>query len=1150
MLPEGQPLAAPVADESSEPYSPLAAPVADPSTTTLLSRLDGLGEDLAAVCRELHFDLPSDFEEPAWPGELDSTPFATPLQQFTTTAPLAVGQAYTSFPLKVQQVPSLDPAPAAELCELDCDAGSFQDDTMSAVQLAVIGSTNSNRWDGSQGASYWRKKPAILEALAAHCRARGGYMQVADQWGVLSNLIEPLSGAAAWLEKLHGALAHEIAEAHKGVFPSATLTDPYAKAALGHLATHEEYCQALRLRLEQALPAVDIAMASDYTPSRASGALIPVPRQVASPPLSATDEAVKRRMETNLTKFLQENEETDIKHTAAVQDLKAAEAARDQLVKQLGELRQTMAAEQSNIPPDGGQSGPSAPNEPQQQRQPQDAAAEAATKLTEDHKAQEQQLLANIETANEACADAEEVVQELSKILNRSLTAILNLHQQLDKMGAVKTPAAPAEVVKAFAHPVSGKLCTPHDCVMLKVIATMDVVYGIAAPLQQVNFSELRQGQGSGVSPDESVREFAARIQLHANSQLKLDPKLAHVQFLAGLTNRELADEAHRVLLADGGTALNLETAAEKVMLLEHRHLEHLKLRAQNGDVQAAAELKRRAAFKPKKAGKPDPKPDPKPDDKPKREFHPDPNHPDGRCRLPGHTKGAGHSNKECRLGGNASAATFAATATPALQPHAAPYLASQQQQYTMPAQQQPAMHAAAAFGYPYGSTAVQPQQPTLDLQQMALYFANAVALNNKPGVPHKDPTFRPQGPGLKPGPVLPSAHGNKCNICGYPPGHSTGFCYYDQPDKNPSWRPSANAPPHMIAMWKSRRQQLGLPPAEPRVPGPRQQPTAAMALPYHAPMPMLPAPPSADASGGAAAPNSTGNVIALPAIAQMGLPDQDAYVMLSEPFCFDEFVASAMPRSFLQYPSASSDIFATQVPAAAPAADAARSSLVRRLRFVDEQEQRAAVQAPTPAEREAMLAELSVSNQVLCLDTFLNRNAATGVSFELPDGRLQLPRMVIVDSGATYGVGFESSCRAIGLHWRANGYVLSLTLADGTKVKILGVTDPVRLWFAKGTPQQRCIEYRFLVLPGEGKYYQWIVAKNALKSLGAYVDPEESAFVYRLQPGKDSPKHALPVQCTLPADDAAGHDALYMLQPVVAVAICREEPAADAAGH
>ena len=75
-------------------------------------------------------------------------------------------------------------------------------------------------------------------------------------------------------------------------------------------------------------------------------------------------------------------------------------------------------------------------------------------------------------------------------------------------------------------------------------------------------------------------------------------------------------------------------------------------------------------------------------------------------------------------------------------------------------------------------------------------------------------------------------------------------------------------------------------------------------------------------------------------------------------------------------------------------------------------------------------------------------------------------------------------------------------------------------------------------------------MAKNALKRLGAYVDPEESAFVYRLHAGKDSPKHSLPVQCTLPPDETSGHEALYMQQPVVAVASSSAEPAVDAAGH
>jgi hypothetical protein len=121
--------------------------------------------------------------------------------------------------------------------------------------------------------------------------------------------------------------------------------------------------------------------------------------------------------------------------------------------------------------------------------------------------------------------------------------------------------------------------------------------------------------------------------------------------------------------------------------------------------------------------------------------------------------------------------------------------------------------------------------------------------------------------------------------------------------------------------------------------------------------------------------------------------------------------------------------------------------------------------------------------------------------------------------------------------------------LADSSNVRILGITEPVKLVFARGTKYERIIMYRFLVLPGEGKHYKWLVAKNALLELGAYVDPVESAFYYRTAPAKDSPKHALPVKCYVPIEQADPADCLHMLQPVVAVTLPSLQPAVGTAG-
>jgi hypothetical protein len=215
---------------------------------------------------------------------------------------------------------------------------------------------------------------------------------------------------------------------------------------------------------------------------------------------------------------------------------------------------------------------------------------------------------------------------------------------------------------------------------------------------------------------------------------------------------------------------------------------------------------------------------------------------------------------------------------------------------------------------------------------------------------------------------------------------------------------------------------------------------------------------------------------------------------------------------------------------------------VAKRVKFVDEWDRKAIVQAPSPTEVEAMFADIAGPQMVPCLDMFINATAATGVSMQLSDGRWQLPGKMITDSGATFGVTFELPCRSIGLSYSSCSVLL--VLADGSNVHILGITAPVKLVFGRGTPFERTLMYRFLVLPGEGKHYNWLIAKNALLELGAYVDPHECAFYYR----SASSKHALPVKCSVPLDQADPADCLHTLQPFVATLQTLDKPAAVAA--
>jgi hypothetical protein len=109
------------------------------------------------------------------------------------------------------------------------------------------------------------------------------------------------------------------------------------------------------------------------------------------------------------------------------------------------------------------------------------------------------------------------------------------------------------------------------------------------------------------------------------------------------------------------------------------------------------------------------------------------------------------------------------------------------------------------------------------------------------------------------------------------------------------------------------------------------------------------------------------------------------------------------------------------------------------------------------------------------------------------------------------------------------------LVLADGQPVKVVGITPAVRLVFARGTPFERAIQYRFLVLPGKGTHYNWLIAKNALLELGAYVDPVTSTFHYRVDPVDAARTHSVPVRSSMPISEADPADCLHTLHPIVA---------------
>ena len=105
------------------------------------------------------------------------------------------------------------------------------------------------------------------------------------------------------------------------------------------------------------------------------------------------------------------------------------------------------------------------------------------------------------------------------------------------------------------------------------------------------------------------------------------------------------------------------------------------------------------------------------------------------------------------------------------------------------------------------------------------------------------------------------------------------------------------------------------------------------------------------------------------------------------------------------------------------------------------------------------------------------------------------------------------------------------------------GISDPVRLVFAKGTPNERSIWVRFLVVELAAVMFRLIIAKNVLKKIGGYVDPATNRFCYRPDPADLKRIHGIPVRTEVPPAEVDINMAAY-LHEVVAVAQLEVHPA------
>lgn len=1118
---------------------------------------------LDSIVRRLNFEL-TELEEEVQNLSIEApTPYLTPLPSAFTPNVLPHNTPATAFHTYGRDQGREEAQGAfAALEEGDWDS-------MGSLQLQLVSSSGTSRtWNGAQGGAYWSSKPMLEQSLASARRVKGGCMAASDQWELLASLVEARTGAAKYLYDMRTSMADEIIDAANGLFPSSTCSIAFSKAALGHLATNQDYADLLQQKVSAALPLSAIASARTYYPSARAGMLMPV-----IPPVLTFGQQLMQSQLAEESELLSAEYDLIVKQGLSNRTaLTKCERELSRLQDELQRLKQPQPVQQqsaSTAMPASPASKPAAakglieeieaggvsegegktkPATTVPSAQSATAAASSAADVASAEAAvqQQEQQLAQL------TAEAETLRKKRRDTVQSRMQTARDMEQLINGGAA---GVASTERVQAFTHPAFARLITTHDAIILKLFAALDVAYGIADPLTQARFRDLKQGQGIGVAAEESVREYAARVQLHSDSSLRVEPGMTVAQFFAGLRDSEIANQAKLMLQGDTTQALTLAGAAEKVEVIIFNQMRDLQCRAQNGDAAAAAELARRAAAAVKK-GKLVPA-DPKP---PKPAFHADPEHPDALCKL--HPKGK-HTNAQCFASKKQKEAAAAAGIRGATVMTAAVIDPFMQQQQLM--QQQL-------------------QQLTQTTQHLALAIRGAAS-------------------------SAPSAQGKKCNICGFGGGHPTGFCYYAHPDKAPSWRPGDRAPPELVRSWATRRHQLGLPPLHhPAMP----RPGAVAALGHVHPLPLLGA-----AGVPAAAHMHDQPYVALTAVAHL-TPALAAQLHRCH-------VVAAMPHTFLQYPPAQRTAiepfgaspalsgrvsYSHRVPPLPPPRFLNRSVVLdagadnpfestggegegerdsevllgrddlRRmdLQFTElgtnhakpasepsnaaaaegadsegaegqsaDREEivwepagggmrrhsyntrgQAASSAGSGAQQGAVASAVAVGGEgegwlpgdlVPCLDTFINFSEEMGACLELPDGRRQRPSKFVIDSGATHGVANFDYCRDIGLHYR--NAELGITLANNEPGDVVGITDPVTLVFARRTEFEIRVKVQFLVMRGVGALYDLLLGKNVLMKLGAHVDYALGAFVYRPVPGNLSVSHSIPVRSAIHLSEA-----------------------------
>jgi hypothetical protein len=163
-------------------------------------------------------------------------------------------------------------------------------------------------------------------------------------------------------------------------------------------------------------------------------------------------------------------------------------------------------------------------------------------------------------------------------------------------------------------------------------------------------------------------------------------------------------------------------------------------------------------------------------------------------------------------------------------------------------------------------------------------------------------------------------------------------------------------------------------------------------------------------------------------------------------------------------------------------------------------------------------------------LNHFVGATPSEGVSLECADGRAVHVLGAKEDNGSGLELMSQKFTCTTGIHFRPlapdqRPSILNIE-GDGSS-RIIGVTDPLTVILAKGTPYEARLEAKkgFYVLSGDvvARMYDILLGKELLDAIAGYVDPLTCEYVYRPHLYRGSSlQHTLPIRPWVPVKTPA----------------------------